>query len=583
LGEYDMPGIAASVDFVDLMTYDFFGAWNPNGPTALQSSLYAWPGMPTSGAQGNYYSDYAVQAWKSGGMPAAKIDLGIPYYGRGWTGVSSPNNGLNQSATGAAPCSGFTGCTDGITDYKVLEAAGAPKYYAAGTAWTYDGNQFWSFDDPTTAAGKACYINAQGLGGALVWSLDGDDGTLSAAVAAGLQGGACAPSPTPAGSPSCSPTNTAVVSPTATGTPTCTATWSPSFTVTPSFSQTPTATWTLSSAPTATPGAGLPEHILTGYWHDFDNGVTPFIQLNAVSPAWDVIDVAFGDTGSDYATVSFTPYNSTVPQFIADVESLHAAGKKVVLSIGGQNGVVILSDATGTQAFITSVEALVDQYGFDGLDLDIETGVSLNAGDTDFKNPNTPALVNLISAVQSICAHYGPNFILSMATQVANVQGGITAYANIWGAYLPLIYGLRNQLTCLQVQYYNCGGNAGLDGNNYNQGTADFEVAMTDMLLQGFPIAGNASNMFPPLRPDQVMPGIPAAPGAAPSGGYIAPAAMEQALNYLYKGQPYGGAYVMRGSSYPAMRGLMTWSVNWDAQNSFEFTDNYRPYLNALP
>jgi GH18 family chitinase len=586
MGAFDIPGIAANVDFVDLMSYDFFGAWAATGPTALQSALYAWPGMPTSGAQGNYYSDYAVQAWKSGGMPAAKMDLGIPYYGRGWTGVPPANNGLNQGATGAAPCSGFTGCTDGITDYKVLQALGAPKFYAAGTAWTYNGSQFWSFDDATTAATKTCYINAQGLGGALVWSLDGDDGSLSAAVATGLQGGACAPTPTPAGSPTASPTNTPVYSPTASPTATRSNTPAPSATRSPSFTASPAPTLTGTPAPTATPGAGPPRHVVIGYWHDFNNG-TAYFPLRQVASAWDVVDVAFADTAADYATVSFAPdpglYASNA-DFIADVAALHSAGKKVVLSIGGQNGTVTLANATAAQAFVNSVESVVSTYGFDGLDLDIENGFSLAGGDTDFRNPTTPSIVNLINAVKGICAHFGPGFILSMAPQVPNVQGGITAYSGIWGSYLPLIYGLSSQLSYLQIQYYNNGSNTALDGRNYSNGTADFTVAMTDMMLKGFPIAGNASNVFPPLAQAQMVVGVPAAAAAAPSGGYISPSPdLVNAFNELAKGQTFGGAYVLQGGPYPNLGGVMTWSINWDVYTGSTWSGVMAPYIHGLP
>ena len=87
-----------------------------------------------------------------------------------------------------------------------------------------------------------------------------------------------------------------------------------------------------------------------------------------------------------------------------------------------------------------------------------------------------------------------------MAPETAYVQGGYSAYGSIWGAYLPIIYGVKDKLTYIHVQHYNAGSGVGMDGNNYNQGTADYEVAMADMLLHGFPVGGNANNMFPALR-----------------------------------------------------------------------------------
>ena len=338
------------------------------------------------------------------------------------------------------------------------------------------------------------------------------------------------------------------------------------------------AAYTISTTPPPVSG----DKLLVGYWHNFDNGLTPVMALRDVSNKWDVINVAFADIAYD-GTVSFTPFNGTDASFSSDVAYLKSQGKKVVLSLGGQNGALNLPDSAAKTRFTNSLIATIDKYGFNGVDIDIETGIFLNGNDTDFRNPTTPTIVNLIAAMKDITGRYGSDFTLSMAPEIAYVQGGITAYGGPWGAYLPIIYGLKDKMTYIHVQHYNCGGNAGLDGRNYVQGTADFEVAMAEMLMKGFPIANNSNNIFPALRQDQVMIGIPAAVGAAPSGGYINPAEMKKALDYLMKGIPYGGTYQLQNpSGYSGLKGLMTWSVNWDAQNNYEFTNNYRAYLDAL-
>lgn len=322
--------------------------------------------------------------------------------------------------------------------------------------------------------------------------------------------------------------------------------------------------------------------LLVGYWHNFDNG-TGIIKLRDVSTKFDVITVAFGETAGDRCTLEFTPCYGTDADFKADVAYLKSQGKKVVLSIGGQNGVVLVPDKTSKDKFINSTIALIDKYGFDGIDIDLESGISLNGGDTDFKNPTTPQLVNLIDAIRTIRNHYGNGFVLTMAPETAYVQGGLTAYGNIWGAYLPIIYNLRDILTFIHVQHYNTGGLTCLDGANYQPGTADFHVAMTEMLLQGFPVNNNPNNMFPALREDQVMIGIPACPSAAPSGGYTNPTEMKKALDYIIYGKSYGGKYQLRkASGYPGFKGLMTWSINWDAKSNFEFSNSYRDYFGGI-
>src|SRR5262245_31217164 len=138
-----------------------------------------------------------------------------------------------------------------------------------------------------------------------------------------------------------------------------------------------------------------------------------------------------------------------------------------------------------------------------------------------------------------------------------------------------------SQLT--HVQHYNTGTVAALDGQIYSSGTADFEVAMAEMLLQGFPVGGNPNLYFPALREDQVAIGVPATTQAAGSG-YAPPAEIVKALNYLVLGRSFGGRYVLRKSAaYPNFRGVMTWSINWDRFAGFGFSRGVRPALNSLP
>ncbi|WP_160676303.1 glycosyl hydrolase family 18 protein [Clostridium sp. C8-1-8] len=326
----------------------------------------------------------------------------------------------------------------------------------------------------------------------------------------------------------------------------------------------------------------LNSRLLVGYWHNFDNS-TGIIRLKNVSTKWDVVNVAFASSAGDNSTMTFEPVTGTDSDFKSDIAYLNSIGKKVVLSIGGQNGVVLLPDSAAKTRFVNSMISIIDKYGFNGIDIDLETGMSLNNGDSDFKNPTTPQIVNLIAAIKEIYNHYGSNFIVSMAPETAYVQGGFGTYGGIWGAYLPVIYGVKDILTYIHVQHYNSGSCYGLDGKVYTQGTADFEVALAEMLLHGFPVAGNSSNVFPALRQEQVMIGLPASSGAAPSGGYINPTEMKKALDYLIKGQSYGGTYKLSNSQgYANFRGLMAWSINWDAYTGYEFTNNYRTYLDGL-
>ena len=231
--------------------------------------------------------------------------------------------------------------------------------------------------------------------------------------------------------------------------------------------------------------------------------------------------------------------------------------------------------------FVNSMVGLVDTYGFSGIDIDIENGTSLvlDAGDTDFRNPTTPATRNLISALRSISDHFGSGFVLSMAPETFYVQVGYEVYGGAAGAYLPIIHGVRDKLTWIHVQHYNTGPVRGLDGRTYSASTADFHVAMSEMLLVGFPVGGASGPVFAALRQDQVLFGVPATPAAG--GGYSTPATIRAALDYLIHGiRPGGAQYTTRGS-YPGFRGVMSWSINWDASAGFTFSNDVKGYLRS--
>ncbi|GAA1625229.1 glycoside hydrolase family 18 chitinase [Nonomuraea maheshkhaliensis] len=160
----DYGGAAQYLDWYNVMTYDYFGAFAPQGPTAPHSPLTSYSGIPTP----NFYSDAAIQKLKSKGVPASKLLLGIGFYGRGWAGVSQAAPG--GSASGPAPGT----WEQGIEDYKVLKTRCPATGTVGGTAYAYCGNQWWSYDTPATIGGKMSYSKNQGLGGAFFWELSGD-------------------------------------------------------------------------------------------------------------------------------------------------------------------------------------------------------------------------------------------------------------------------------------------------------------------------------------------------------------------------------------------------------------------------
>ncbi|WP_222851010.1 glycosyl hydrolase family 18 protein [Phytoactinopolyspora mesophila] len=179
---FEVDKVFDYLDFGTVQGYDFHGAWESTANH--QSNLYDTPGDPSPV---QFSVDTAIQAYLAGGAPADKLVVGVPYYGRGWTGVSAgATNGLFQQATGPAPGTWEAG----IEDYKVLVNRSGPRFRdeSTGAYWLYDGTQWWSYDDPVLLTQKTGYIKDNGLGGAMIWSLDGDDSnaTLTRTLHAGL-------------------------------------------------------------------------------------------------------------------------------------------------------------------------------------------------------------------------------------------------------------------------------------------------------------------------------------------------------------------------------------------------------------
>lgn len=345
---------------------------------------------------------------------------------------------------------------------------------------------------------------------------------------------------------------------------------------------------TSSSSSSSNSSVGNSDRIISGYWHNFDNG-SGVIPIANVSNAFDAINVSFAEpTGNAPGDIGFVLDPAFDEQAFRDgIAAKQAAGKKVIISIGGANGQVQLETASARTNFVNSMISIIDEYGFDGLDVDFEGhSLYLESGDDDFRNPTTPVITNLIGALQDLTSHYGSDFMLTMAPETFFVQLGYSFYGGTCsgcdtraGAYLPVIYAMRDELNWLQVQNYNSGPITGLDDQYHSMGVADFHVAMVDMLLTGFTIAGT-NDFFPPLREDQVLLGLPANSNAG--GGFTTVSEVQSALDCLIKLQGCGTYQPHTTTGWSDLRGVMTWSINWDKFNNFEFSTEHRQYLDNL-
>jgi chitinase len=299
--------------------------------------------------------------------------------------------------------------------------------------------------------------------------------------------------------------------------------------------------------------SGLPAHVLMGYWQDFTNGATPLTLAN-VPASYNLVAVAFGTATTTPGQVTFSLDSTlasdlggyTQQQFIDDIATLKARGQKVILSVGGANGAISVDDAASASAFASSVYSLIQQYGFNGVDIDLENGV----------NPTYMA-----SALEQLESDAGSSLIITLAPQTVDTQ-------TTGGDYFQLALDIQPILTMINTQYYNSGTMNGCDGNVYAEGTENFITALACTELEGG------------LSPSQVGIGLPASTSAAGSG-YVAPSVVDDALDCL-AARANCGSFVPP-QTWPGIRGVMTWSINWDAANGYNFANTVAPYLSPLP
>ncbi|KAF0814558.1 Chitinase D [Andreprevotia sp. IGB-42] len=444
------------------------------------------------------------------------------------------------SATPTTPPAG--GCTAPAWSSSTAYNGGAQVSY---NGHTYSAKWWTSGDVPSSSTGDGKPWNDVGV----------------------CNGGSVSPTPT---TRPVTPTPIITNTPTPTTkpvTPTPVVTNTPTPTTKPVITPTPT-----SVPPTVVPGT-LPKHALVGYWHNFTNPAGDTFPVAQVSDDWDVIVIAFADNaGNGNVAFNLDSHAGSEAQFIADVAAKRAKGKKVVLSLGGQDGSITLNTASDVTNFVNSLYGILTKYGFDGIDLDLESGSGVSSG--------APIINNLITGVKQLKAKIGPSFYLSMAPEHPYVQGGYISYGSIWGAYLPIIDGLRDDLSVLHVQYYNNGGFTYTNGAMVNEGTVDALVGGSLMLIEGFKVNYGTGWEFKGLRPDQVAFGVPSGNQSA-GRGFVTAQVVADSLNCLTKLQGCGS--IKPSKAYPDYRGVMTWSINWDKHDGYNFSKPAAAALKTLP
>ncbi|XP_075396653.1 chitinase-3-like protein 1 [Tenrec ecaudatus] len=170
---YDIPQVSQHLDFINLMTYDFHGAWQ--GTTGHHSRLYR-SNMDANLDRFNNV-DYAVGNMLRLRAPANKLLMGIPTFGKSFT-LSSSESGVGAPISGPGIAGPYTKEKGILAYYEIcgfLQGATVHRVFGQKDPYTTKGNQWVGYDDQESIKAKVQYLKSRQLAGAMVWTLDLDD------------------------------------------------------------------------------------------------------------------------------------------------------------------------------------------------------------------------------------------------------------------------------------------------------------------------------------------------------------------------------------------------------------------------
>jgi len=309
--------------------------------------------------------------------------------------------------------------------------------------------------------------------------------------------------------------------------------------------------------PASNPGFGATApsnsgRILSGYFcATCPSNPDPANLVNNINSAYNVVNFSFITHNADGSLNN--EFDAPSKGFVLSksiVESLQSQGRKVFISFGG--GAASALNGDSPQSFIDNLAAniltIVNQYGFDGFDWDVE----------HFSGSLT-GYINIMDSVNAKLKQGKPDLLLSAAPQLPHLYPDLLQVSPGWNIYAPMAstQGSKLLMAWMQVQLYN------------QWEIADsYYVPYVKALIAGFkPVKtqGGTVTYDTSLTQDQIVLGFPASTQAAGNG-------------YRDPSQIVGWVQQLENEGI-SIRGIMTWSIGWDQQNNWSFANGLAPIL----
>ena len=307
-------------------------------------------------------------------------------------------------------------------------------------------------------------------------------------------------------------------------------------------------------------------HVIAGYWENWIdnefNGKKSQMKLSQISPLYEIINITFArnDTNKNNGAVEFhlDEYLSqdlgySEENFIEDIKDLQSKGKKVLISVGGENGGNIqITNTEQAQNFSDSLSQIIDKYNFNGVDLDIE-------------NENVDEKY-LEDALLELSDKYASNIMITLNTDLDGIQNkdvNDSGEDNFWYTFAK---NFKDMLSITSSRYYNTGTKCGEDFDygpwwSREQGHVSFITSVAIRQLEDKNISNNNIGITI-LSFDQAQ-------GGGLPKAYMEPVKIVDALATILEGKEsqYDTDYrpYTPKKAYPELKAVTMWSINKDA------------------